>query len=495
MKKHPWKASLIAAMMVLSGCSLEPVYRRPDAPVAPAYPSGTAYEAPAVTNTPAAADIGWRDFLSDPRLQRLVEIALANNRDLRVAALNVEEARAQWRIQRAAQLPQVGLQAAGSASHTPASLSASGQATTKHEYTLGASASWEIDFFGRVQSLKDQALQEYLASAQARKAFEIVLVSQVADEYLTLLSCDDLLAVTQHTLDTAQAAYKLTEQQFQAGTTTELAVRQSQSVVEQANANHSAQLRARAQAQNALVLLIGQPLPADLPPGRPLQEQSIVSDIPAGLPSELLTRRPDVMEAEAQLRAANASIGAARAAFFPSVSLTGVLGTASVALGGLLHGGGSIWSFQPSITQPIFKGGALQADLDVAKLEKDVRIAQYEKAIQLAFSEVADGLAARGTYEEEVTSLERLVQSQQRALDIAQAQFATGVADYLAVLTAQNGLYAAQLSLVSLRLDRLTNLVDLYRYLGGGWIEHTGDAPRVADAVDASGPGTPPRPR
>jgi len=216
-----------------------------------------------------------------------------------------------------------------------------------------------------------------------------------------------------------------------------------------------------------------------------LSEQSILADIPAGLPSELLTRRPDVMQAEAELRAANANIGAARAAFFPSVSLTGVLGTASVALGDLLHGGGSMWSFQPSITQPIFEGGRLQADLDVARLQKDVRVAQYEKAIQLAFSEVADGLAARGTYGDEVASLGRLVQAQQRALDIAQAQFSSGVADYLAVLTAQNGLYAAQLSLVSTRLDRLTNLVDLYRYLGGGWIEHTGDAPRMADALDA----------
>jgi len=490
--KHSWKAPRVRALVAIAlaaavaGCSLEPVYRRPEAPVAPAYPSGAAYEVPrAGAATPPAADIGWRDFLSDPRLQRLVEIALANNRDLRVAVLNVEEARAQWQIQRAAQLPQVGVSAGASASRTPASLSTSGKATTRHEYSVGASASWEIDFFGRVQSLKDQALQEYLATAQARRASEILLVSQVADEYLTLQSTEEMLAVTQRTLDSAQAAYRLTELQFEAGTGTELAVRQAQTVVEQASANHSAQVRAQAQAQNALVLLIGQTLPADLPPGRALSEQSILADIPAGLPSELLTRRPDVMQAEAELRAANANIGAARAAFFPSVSLTGVLGTASVALGDLLHGGGSMWSFQPSITQPIFEGGRLQADLDVARLQKDVRVAQYEKAIQLAFSEVADGLAARGTYGDEVASLGRLVQAQQRALDIAQAQFSSGVADYLAVLTAQNGLYAAQLSLVSTRLDRLTNLVDLYRYLGGGWIEHTGDAPRMADALDA----------
>jgi len=260
-------------------------------------------------------------------------------------------------------------------------------------------------------------------------------------------------------------------------------VRQAETVVEQANANHAAQMRARAQAENALVLLLGQPLPSDLPPAVPLSSQALLADIPADLPSELLTRRPDVMQAEATLRGANANIGAARAAFFPTISLTGNLGTASSALSGLFKGGSLAWSFLPSITMPIFEGGQLQASLDVATVQKDINVAQYEKTIQTAFREVADGLAARGTYDDEVAAVERYTAAQQSALDLSDMRFRNGVDNYLSVLTAQTGLYNAQLTLVSTRLARLTNLVDLYQSLGGGWIEHTGDVPRPAEDV------------
>jgi multidrug efflux system outer membrane protein len=493
--------ALIAAATLVAGCSLQPVYHRPEAPVAPAYPSGAAYAPPGGPGTTLPADqIGWRDFLTDPRLQRLVELALANNRDLRVAALNVAQLRAQYRIQRAAMLPQVGAFADASVARTPGGISSSGRSTLQRDYSVGVSAAWEIDFFGRLQGLKDQALEQYFASAQARRAFEILLVSQVADQYLTILAYDELLAVTQRTLETAQASLKLTSLQLQAGTGNELALRQAQTVVEQANAIHSAQVRGRAQAENALVLLLGQGLPADLPAAVRLNDQKILADIPAGLPSDLLTRRPDVMQAEALLRGANANIGAARAAFFPSISLTGSFGSASAALGGLFGAGSLAWSFLPSITLPIFQGGRLQAELDVAKLQKDIDIAQYEKAIQTAFREVADGLAARGTYSDEVASLERYTEAQQGSLDLSESLFRNGVASYLAVLTAQTGLYNAQLTLVSTRLARLTSLVDLYRYLGGGWIEHTGDAPRPADtgaAAATTGPAGAPgdRPR
>jgi multidrug efflux system outer membrane protein len=475
--------TLVAAAMLATGCSLQPIYKRPDAPVPDAYPAGAAYGAPPKGGEGAlpAADIGWRDFLTDPRLQRLVEIALANNRDLRVAALNVAQVQAQYRIQRASLFPQVDANADASVARTPATRSGSANQGLTRNYSVGVSAAWEIDFFGRLQSLNDQALQQYFATAQARKAFEILLVSQVANQYLTTLAYDELLAVTQRTLESAQASYQLTLLQFQTGTGTELAVRQAQTVVEQANANHAAQLRGRAQAENALVLLLGQPLPADLPPGLALDSQKIVADIPAGLPSDLLARRPDVMQAEATLRGANANIGAARAAFFPSISLTGSLGSASGALGALFGAGSLAWSFLPSITLPIFNAGKLQASLDVATLQKDINIAQYEKAIQTAFSEVANGLAARGTYGDEQASLERLSQADQRSLDLSQLLFKNGVASYLVVLTAQNSLYSAQLSLTQTRLARLTSLVDLYRYLGGGWLERTGDTPRPAD--------------
>jgi multidrug efflux system outer membrane protein len=478
------RMAALAMATLMTGCALQPAYRRPDAPVASTFPAGPAYPASAAGGTGLpATEIGWRDFFTDPRLQRLVEIALANNRDLRVAALTVAQVQAQYRVQRSALFPQVGAFADGSASRGPASLSSSGKATVAHDYSVGVAASWELDFFGRLHSLNDQALEQYLASAEARKAFEIVLVSQVAAQYLTTLAYDEFLDVTARTLETAQASYQLTALQLQNGVGTELALRQAQTVVEQAKANHSAQLRSRAQAENALVLLLGQPLPADLPPPVPLSSQTILADIPPGLPSDLLTRRPDVMQAEALLRGANANIGAARAAFFPSISLTGNLGTASAALTGLFGAGSLAWSFLPAITVPIFQAGKLQADLDVATVQKDINVAQYEKAIQVAFREVADGLAARGTYGDELASLQRDTDAQQRSLDLSQLLFKNGVASYLTVLTAQTGLYSAQLNLTSTRLARLTSLVDLYRTLGGGWIEHTGETPRSAAAA------------
>jgi outer membrane protein, multidrug efflux system len=273
----------------------------------------------------------------------------------------------------------------------------------------------------------------------------------------------------------AQASYKIVKLQFDAGTGTELALRQAQSVVEQANVNLAAQTRLRAQAENALVLLLGQSLPADLPPVIRLGDQQILADVPAGLPSDLIERRPDILQAEALLRSENANIGAARAAFFPRISLTGSLGSASAALGGLFGAGSLAWALLPSITVPIFEGEALQANLDVATIRKDIGIAQYEKAIQTAFREVADGLAARGTYDDQLAAQERYTATEQRSLELAEFRYQNGVDSYLNVLTAQTGLYAAQQTLVTTRLQRLTTLVDLYRTLGGGWVEHTGD--------------------
>jgi len=356
-----------------------------------------------------------------------------------------------------------------------------GRNVTSHVYSADVSSSWELDFFGRLQSLNDQALQQYFASAQARKAFEISLVAQVADQYLTMLADEELLAVTRNTLETARASYDLTRQQFDVGTGTELSLRQAETVVEQAKANYAAQVRARAQDENTLVLLLGQPLPADLPPLVALYSQSILADIPAGVPSDLLTRRPDIMEAEANLRGANANIGAARAAFFPTISLTGSYGSESTALSRLFHGGSLAWTFVPSITVPIFEGGRLRASLDVATIQKDINVAQYEKTIQTAFQEVANDLAARGTYDDQVAALERDVAASQRYLDLAQQRFLAGVDSYLNVLTAQNSLYSAQQALVSARVARLTTLVSLYKDLGGGWVEHTGDTPAAPE--------------
>ncbi|HVZ44890.1 MAG TPA: efflux transporter outer membrane subunit [Ramlibacter sp.] len=455
-------AACAACTALLAGCALQPVYERPALPVPDGYPITSSSDPAALT----AADIGWRDFLTDSRLRRLVEMALANNRDLRVAALHVEQVRAQYRIQRSAVSPQVG---------ATASLAASGggRGTSMRDYSVGLSFSWEIDFFGHLRSLSDAALAQYLATQQARNALRLLLVSQVADQYLATLADDEMIAVTRRTLAAAQASYDLTQVQMRAGTVTELDVRQAQTVVDQARANLAAQERARAQAENALVLLVGRAIPADLPPPTALDALQFVADIPAGLPSQLLTRRPDIMQAEAQLRAANANIGAARAAFFPSIGLTGSLGSASAALGGLFGAGSLAWGFLPSITVPIFNAGRLQAELDVATIQKDIGIAQYERAIQSAFREVADGLAARETYDREVQAMQALDAAAARSLELSQLQYRAGVAGYLTVLTAQRTSYDAQVALVQAKYARMSNLVDLYRSLGGGWRPRT----------------------
>lgn len=481
--------SLIAVAVALfaAGCSFQPKYERPAAPVAGTFPSSGIYaQQPTVVPKrsaagQAAADIGWREFFADPRLQRVIELALANNRDLRVSMLNVAQVRAQYQIVRAQLFPALAATGTESVQRTPKNLSFFNR-TIIRDYSVDlASSSWEIDFWGRIRSLKDQALEQYFATAEARQAAEISLVSGVASQYLTMLAFDDLLKVTEDTLKTAQASYDITKLQFDNGTGTELALRQAETVVEQADANLQAQARARAQAENALVLLVGEPLPDDLPPGRSLDDQALLTDIPAGLPSDLLTRRPDIMQAEALLRAANANIGAARAAFFPRVTLTGSFGTESATLGGLFKPGSAAWSFTPQITVPIFQGGQLVADLDLAHIQKNIQIATYEKAIQSAFREVADELAARSTFDQQIAALERGTFAEQRTLDLSQLRYTSGVDSYVQVLIAQTNLYAVQQLLITARVARLTNLVSLYVSLGGGWLQHTGDTPRPAD--------------
>jgi multidrug efflux system outer membrane protein len=497
MQKHSLIA--LAVAFLAAACTLEPKYERPAAPVSAQFPAegiyatqpGAADNGTRSANAKPAADIGWRDFFTDPRLQRLIEISLKNNRDLRVAVLNIQASRAQYQITRAGLMPTINAVGSQTKSRTPKDLSFFNQTIT-NEYSVGVSGSWELDFFGRIQSLKDQALDQYLATAQARKAAEISLVSQVADQYLTVLSFDDLLKVTEGTLKTAQESYRITKLQFDNGTGSELDLRQAQTVVEQASANYQQEARLRAQAVNALVLLVGEPLPDDLPPGVTLDSQDLLTDIPAGLPSDLLTRRPDIMEAEENLLAANANIGAARAAFFPEISLTGNFGTLSPTLGSLFKPGSAAWGFAPTITLPIFTGGKNKADLDLANVQKNIQVATYEKAIQTAFREVADGLAARGTYDEQIAALERDTFAEQRRLDLSDLRYRNGVDSYLLVLTAQTDLYSAQQALISARVARLTNLVDLYQALGGGWIERNGDQPRPADAaVDYSAASVP----
>jgi len=469
--------SLAAA---LAGCSLAPTYERPDAPIDAAYPTGAAYNAAQVAapGGRAVADIGWRDFFGDPLLQQLIEQSLANNRDLRVAALNVEAARAQYRIQRADLAPSIGVAGQNSAQRTPADLSPSGQASTSHSYQVGAAMSaWELDLFGRIRSLSEQALESYLALDETRTATQLTLIAEVANAYLTLRADQELLSLTRETLKSQEDSYQLTKQSYDQGLSTALDLSQAEVSLRTAQRNLSQYTRQAAQDRNALVLLVGQPLSpemtAALDGATTLEDGMLPTALPAGLPSDLLARRPDIRAAEHQLKGANANIGAARAAFFPTISLTGSAGTASASLGGLFEGGSGAWSFVPQITVPIFAGGSLLAGLDLAKVQKNIQVAQYEKAIQTGFREVADALAGRGTLDEQIQAQRLLVDANQRAYDASEQRFRQGIDDYLSVLDSQRSLYSSQQALVDTRLARLSNLVTLYKVLGGGWTERT----------------------
>jgi multidrug efflux system outer membrane protein len=408
MSKHLQVPLALMVSVVLGACTLAPKYHQPAAPVAAAFPAGDAYKSnDAGAGKIAAADLGWQEFFADERLKAVIALALKNNRDLRVAALNVAEARAQYRVERSGLFPTLSVGATDSRASTPADLTYTRQRTIGSTYSAVGSVSWELDFFGRVQSLSRAALETYFATAQARKAAEISLVSQVATQYLTVRAYDAQLLVTQNTLKTARESFRITQLGFNTGTNSEIDVRQSEGVVNQAESNLQAQIRSRAQAENALILLVGSGLPDDLPAALPLDQQNIVADLPVGLPSDLLTRRPDIIEAEHTLLSDNANIGAARAAFFPSISLTSNGGAASSSLGRLFKAGQAYWTFVPTINVPIFQGGENQANLDIANVEKNIAIANYEKAIQTAFREVSDGLAARGTYNEQIDALQR----------------------------------------------------------------------------------------
>ncbi|UIF87579.1 AdeC/AdeK/OprM family multidrug efflux complex outer membrane factor [Cupriavidus sp. UYPR2.512] len=466
-----------AAMAMLAGCSLIPRYERPASPVEAAYPQGPAYlpaDAAADAGQVPAVELGWHDFFADPRLRRLIELALQNNRDLRVAALNVEAFGAQYRIQRADLFPAVGVAAQGTRQRIPADLSSTGQRTIGSQYgvSVGTTA-WEIDLFGRLRSLSEAALEQYFASDEARRSAQISLVASVASAYLTQRADEALLQLTRETLANYERSYGLTRRSYEEGIASRLDLRQAQTAVETARASLARYTRLVAQDQNALVLLLGTSPPADLPEGLPL-EQKLFADVPAGLPSDLLQNRPDVLAAEHRLRSANADIGAARAAFFPSISLTASAGTASRQLSGLFAAGSGTWLFQPQINLPLFTAGSLRASLDFATIQKDVNVAQYERTVQTAFREVADGLAARGTYTSQLQAQIRFVEAAQDAYGLADRRYRTGVDSYLAVLDAQRSLYNAQQLLIQARLEQLTSEVNLYKALGGGWHGPTG---------------------
>jgi outer membrane protein, multidrug efflux system len=479
------RRGLLAAVLAtgLAGCSLAPRYERPEAPVARDWPAAPG---PAGTASTEPRDLGWRDVFGDARLQALVALALENNRDLRVAALNVELVRAQYRIQRSEQLPTLAASGSFTRQRVPADLSPTGTANTGNAYTVGAGVSaFEIDLFGRVRSLSAAALEQYLATEEARRSAHLSLVAAVATQYLAGRAFEDQVALARQTLETVQASYELTRRSYEAGRTSELDLRTAESQVLTARFNLTGAEQQRAQAENALTLLVGQPLPAGLPPPQPLDGQALVAALPAGVPSDVLQRRPDILAAEHALQSANASIGAARAAFFPSISLTAFGGTSSAELSGLFGAGSLAWSFAPRINVPLFTGGALRGSLDLAEVRKSIQVAQYERAIQVGFREVADALVARAALGQQLEAQRARVEAEQRRYQLSDLRYRKGVDSYLSVLTAQRDLFAAQQQLIQSRLAQLANLVELYRALGGGWRERTG--PSVAQGAAPQG--------
>ena len=453
--------------MALAGCSFIPTCERPASPVPPAY--ALADSAAATTQERAAADIDWKDYFTDPRLQRLIGIALGNNRDLRVAMLNVEQARAQFQIQRAAEFPTVNALASG----TRQPNAATGRYGNTFQVGLGVTA-WEIDFFGRIAALREQALGQYLATAEARKAAQISLVAAVASGWLNLLADEQLLDISRRTLATREESVKLTRLRLENGVSSELDNRQATSLAEAARATFAQQQRQRMLDENALVLLLGQPLPEDIRASLPssrLERATPMRPLRAGLPSDLMERRPDIRQAEQLLLAANANIGAARAAFFPRISLTASLGTVSDELSGLFKGGSWAFSLAPQLALPIFDAGRNQAALESAQVGREIAVAQYEKAIQTAFREVSDALAGQATLQEQLNAQRAQEQADAKRLELSDLRYRNGVASYLDVLDAQRSLFVTQQALVLTQLQQLQNQVVLYKALGGGWSE------------------------
>ncbi|MBB5735258.1 multidrug efflux system outer membrane protein [Xanthomonas arboricola] len=472
----------IAVASVLSGCTLMPRYARPDAPVPERFAGTELATASTTTDTASPeqaidiANIGWRQVFTDPALQQVIALALENNRDLRVAALNIEVARAQYRVERAALLP--AIQATGTANNarTPSELAIPGQPQVFRTYSanIGISA-YELDLFGRVRSLKEQALQQFLSTAEARRSAHISLVAEVATAYLTLAADQQLLQLAQSTLSSQSDSYRLQQRSFELGVASQLSLRQAQTTVETARVDVERYTAQVAQDRNALVLLVGTQVPAALlpqalPDGASV-DGNVLASVPAGLPSQLLQRRPDILEAERNLRAANANIGAARAAFFPSISLTASTGSSSSSLSNLFDSGTRAWSFVPTLTLPIFNAGRNRANLDMAKANRDIQVAQYEKAIQSAFREVSDALAQRETLGRQLQAQQALVDATADSYRLSQARFERGVDSYLQALDAQRALYGAQQTLITTQLSRFTNLATFYKAMGGGWLQ------------------------
>lgn len=460
--------SITLIAICLAGCTMAPTYTRPTPPIPEGWPGGEAYKKD-ISDTPApsAPELMWQEFFSDERLQKVIAMALDNNRDLRIAALNVEKAKALYGIQRAELFPTLDAVGVGGKQLVSADLSdtKSARITERYSADLGV-LSWEIDLFGRIRSLKDRALEEYLATEYVRQGTQISLISSVAEVYLVLAADKEGLRLSKSTLAAQQSSYGLIRRRYEVGLTNELDLRRAQTQVDLARRDVALYMQLEAQDENALNLLVGSPVPTELLPPD-LVSVAPLKDISPGMSSDILLRRPDILAAEHRLKAANANIGAARAAFFPRIALTTTLGTASNELSGLFKAGAATWSFAPQVVMPIFDA-RLWSALRGITVEREIALAQYEKSIQTAFKETADALAKKGTVGDQLAAQESLVQATTETYRLSNARYSKGIDSYLSVLDAQRSQYSAETVLIILRLSRLTNLVTLYKVLGGG---------------------------
>ncbi|MDT2019146.1 efflux transporter outer membrane subunit [Methylocella sp. CPCC 101449] len=469
--KSTTAASLAALLTAVSlgGCqTLAPDYVQPAMAAPSAWPQGPAFANAKVASATTASDIGWAEFFTDAKLKKLIALAIDNNRDLRVSALNIAKARATYQAQNAQLLPHVDLSGSMTAQRQPGTSGGTQNVISRSGSFGVGTSSFEIDFFGRLQSLSQQQLENYLASDEAQRTTYLTLVSDVANAYATLAADKDRLRLAENTLKSQQTSLDLTRRSLNAGTSTDLAVAQAQTSVESARGDVSTYTAQVAQDVNALALYLGASVPPELMPSS-LSAIAAPRPVPVGLPSDVLLRRPDILEAEHKLKGANANIGAARAAFFPSITLTANTGT-SQALSRLFKAGSGAWVFSPNVNLPIFDGGMNLANLRGAETDREIYVAQYEKAVQSAFREVVDALATRGTIGPRVSSQTALVDAYQRSYDLSMTRFREGIDNYLSVLQSQQSLYAAQQNLITLRLSRMTNAATLYKVLGGGWM-------------------------
>jgi len=457
------RPALLTLAVALGGCSLAPHYERPEAPVAADWQVADA-------NGTRAQALDWQTFIVDADLRRAVDTALNNNRSLRQALLDIEAARAQYRIQRADRLPSLNANASGNRQRLPADQSQTGRSEVTSVYQVGLGlAEYEVDLFGRVRNLSESALETYLATEEATRATQISLIAEVIQAYLTRDGALRRKALVEQTLDSRLASLELVSRRREVGAATALDYQEAVGLAEQAKAERESTERQLRQADNALALLLGTPDAGQFLPSTPRDELMVLQDIAPGTSSELIERRPDILASEHRLKARNADIGAARAAFFPRITLTGSVGSSSTELSGLFEGGSRAWSFAPTLSLPIFAGGRNRANLDLAEVRQDAAVADYEGTIQTAFREVADALAATDTLRREETARRALAESSRAAEALAEARYRGGVDDHLRYLDAQRSSFNDQTTLIQISTDRQLALADLFRALGGGW--------------------------